>query len=209
MARQSNWERDHLKIFISHISRNRVKAHELGQELKKYQISCFIAHEAIEPTRKWMEEIEAALLNCDMGIALLYKGFHKSDWTDQEIGFIFGRKKLVIGIINGETPYGFLGKYQGINSKGKTIEQLSRDLFTIILRHDKTKKIMSYNLLTRLEKTGNFDTGRENIRLFERIQYWDKTIEKRLLSTMSKNSQIRENFDISKLEVLIKKWSKK
>ncbi|MGY2982675.1 hypothetical protein ACVI1K_000022 [Bradyrhizobium sp. USDA 4508] len=49
------------------------------------------------------------------------KGFHESNWTDQEIGFALGRGVMVVAVNLGRNPYGFIGDMHAL----KTTSQLS------------------------------------------------------------------------------------
>ena len=49
--------------------------------------------------------------------AILTPGFNESKWTDQEVGVAVGRGSLIIPIRKGMNPYGFIGKYQGMQGK--------------------------------------------------------------------------------------------
>lgn len=104
------WEPFHLKLFLSHLSVFKVTTRELQKALCKFGISAFVAHVDIEPTREWQNEIEAGLYSMDALAAILMPGFKESDWTDQEIGVAIGRGVLVIPLIRGLTPYGFISK---------------------------------------------------------------------------------------------------
>jgi hypothetical protein len=85
------WLQNHLRLFVSHLAKRKKEAALLQRSLQSYQISGFIAHMDIEPTKKWQDEIELALSTADALVAMLTPGFHESKWTDQEIGFAMGR----------------------------------------------------------------------------------------------------------------------
>ncbi|MHA7833251.1 MAG: hypothetical protein ACX94A_02090 [Algiphilus sp.] len=55
------WLQGYFRLFLSHVSAIKVRATQLQGVLKTYGISCFVAHEDIEPTRDWQNEIEKAL----------------------------------------------------------------------------------------------------------------------------------------------------
>ncbi len=92
------WEDGFVRLFLSHVSQHKVKVAELKRELSHLGVSSFVAHEDIEPTLEWQNEIERALMSTDALAALLTPEFHESKWTDQEIGFALGRGTLVIPI---------------------------------------------------------------------------------------------------------------
>ena len=61
IAPPSFWEASHFRIFISHVATYKKQARELKIAFKKYGVTSFVAHEDIEPTKKWLDEIQSAL----------------------------------------------------------------------------------------------------------------------------------------------------
>jgi hypothetical protein len=110
--------------------------------LRPYGISSFVAHVDIEPTREWQSEIEAGLQSMDALVAILMPGFNESNWCDQEVGMAVGRGVLVIPIIRGLNPYGFIPKYQGLQAAGKTIAEVAREVFHILATSPRTRSRM-------------------------------------------------------------------
>ena len=69
------WKTSHFRLFISHVSAIKDKASLLQKALLDFDISGFVAHEDIEPTREWMIEIEKALFSMDALAALVTPEF--------------------------------------------------------------------------------------------------------------------------------------
>ena len=136
------WAPFHFKLFLSHLSSFKKTASLLQIALKSYGISGFVAHVDIEPTKEWLEEIEAGLSSMDALAAILMPGFKESSWTDQEVGFAVGRGVLIIPIIRGLDPYGFISKYQGLNAEGKLVTDVAESIFKILSASSKTKEKM-------------------------------------------------------------------
>lgn len=136
------WEPFHLRIFISHLSEFKKTTGQLQAVLRRYGISAFVAHVDIEPTREWMDEIEAGLHSMDALLAILMPGFKESNWTDQEVGVAVGRGVLVIPVIKGLNPYGFISRYQGLDSQGKTVANIANEVFQILVKSPKTRSKM-------------------------------------------------------------------
>lgn len=132
------WEPFHLRLFLSHLSVFKATTGQLQKALRKFGISAFVAHVDIEPTREWQDEIEAGLYSMDALAAILMPGFKESDWTDQEVGVAVGRGVLVIPIIRGLNPYGFISKYQGLNVSGMNVSQVALEIFKILVASPKT-----------------------------------------------------------------------
>lgn len=72
-------------------------------------------------------------------MAILMPGFQESRWCDQEVGFAVGRDVLVIPLRKGLDPYGFIGKYQGIQAQNKTIGDVAEAIFRTLIKSPKTK----------------------------------------------------------------------
>jgi hypothetical protein len=136
------WEPFHFKLFISHLSSFKTTTGQLQAALRKFGISAFVAHVDIEPTREWLDEIEAGLYSMDALAAILMPGFKESNWTDQEVGVAVGRGVLVLPIMRGLEPYGFISKYQGLNANGKTVATVAEEIFRILTSSPKTRAKM-------------------------------------------------------------------
>lgn len=148
------WEPNHFRLFLSHLSTFKKTTGQLQRALLRYGISAFVAHVDIEPTKEWLDEIEAGLYSMDALAALLMPGFKESNWTDQEVGIAVGRGTLVIPVIKGLNPYGFVSKYQGLHAAGKTVATVAKELFEILANSPKTRSRMLFCLTeTTLQST--------------------------------------------------------
>jgi hypothetical protein len=164
------WKPNHFRLFLSHLSSFKVKASQLQSVLLDYGISSFVAHEDIEPTKEWQEEIEKALFSMDALAAILIPDFEKSDWTDQEIGVAIGRDVLVIPMRRGKDPYGFIGKYQGLQSSGKTIGTVSEELYKIIANHPKAKDKMASNIVDQIILSNDSEDAVKKLNLLRVVE---------------------------------------
>ena len=111
---EDNFSPARYTVFISHLTAYKEEAVQLRVDLSWFGITAFVSHEDIEPTTEWQEEIEDALKGAPVFVALLKPSFHESRWCDQEIGFAYAHRKTIIPVIQGEDPYGFIGKIQGV-----------------------------------------------------------------------------------------------
>jgi hypothetical protein len=134
--RDNKW----FRLFLSHISKDKEKATRLRECLKIYGIAAFVAHDDIEPTKKWETEIERGLFAMDAFISMHTPGFSKSIWTQQEIGFAIARGVLVIPLRMGEDPTGFLSKHQALSRGNKTAEVIAKEINAIIEGDPRTKE---------------------------------------------------------------------
>lgn len=121
-----------VRLFISHLSKDRLKAQRLKDCLAQYGIVGFVAHADIQPTLEWQTEIERALLTMDAMVAVHTKGFAESYWTQQEIGFALGRGTKVISLAMGEAPTGFISKHQALLRRGRKAEDVAAEIVSIL-----------------------------------------------------------------------------
>lgn len=129
------WEPYYFKLFISHLGEDKLSAKYLSKKLRSFGISCFVAHEDIEPTKEWEPEIERALFSMDALVAILTPKFGRSNWTDHEVGVAIGREKLVLPLMKGRNPYGLISKYQGLKVHDKTVGEVGRMVFEVLMKN--------------------------------------------------------------------------
>lgn len=182
------WQPNHFRLFLSHISSFKVKTAQLQKILKDYGISSFVAHEDIEPTHEWQDEIETALHSMDALCAILTSKFNESVWTDQEVGFAVGRDVLIIPIRKGMDPYGFIGKYQGMQGDGKTIGQVADGIFKILSNHPKTKDILAGALADQITLAKNEDDAIAKLTLLRTVE----TLSQKHLEKIRENCKENE-----------------
>jgi len=108
------WTDNYFRVFLSHKATYKKETSKLKQELEKYGISAFVAHNDIEPSKEWQNEIEKALLSMDAFVALITEDFYDSEWTNQEIGFSLAFEIPHIYIDLDGNPKGFVAKFQAL-----------------------------------------------------------------------------------------------
>lgn len=182
------WENlNTFKIFLSHKSEAKILAKKLKDYLANYGINCFVAHEDIEPNEIWQNEIERALFSADMLIALLTKGFHNSNWTDQEIGIAIGRKIPIISLRLGIDPYGFIGKFQGLKISNQ------KDFINIVKILMKNKKKIDI-LISKLDNSTSFIESNELFELIKYIVHIENSQIERLIKVYKENVEVNGSF---------------
>ena len=162
------WADGYLRLFISHLSSNKEKMSDLKAHLEQWGISAFIAHEDIEPSREWMNEVEAGLETMDALVAVVEPGFKESDWCVQEVGYALGRKVGIIPLRAGLDPFGFFGKYQGLQIKGRYPKDVSDEIAHLLLKKPKQRKIM----LQGMSKALTSISSKKKIRIIKLLDSW-------------------------------------
>jgi hypothetical protein len=203
------WRKGMLRLFVTHLAIHRDFAAELQAELLNFGVSCFVAHNDIEPTQEWQAQIETALATCDALIALLHDNFHLSNWTDQEIGFAMGRGVPAFSVRFGQDPYGFIGRFQAFNGNGKKSAVLARELFDAYRTNKQTQRRMSEVLVALFEESGSFAEAKARIDYLENLAQWEPSFSTRIRSAVQTNSQVSGSWGVpERVATLIEKWAK-
>lgn len=201
------WVQGQFRVFITHIASQSHLARQIQEGLRVHRISSFVAHEDIVPTSDWQDEIERALRSAHALVALLHKGFHESDWTDQEVGFMLGRDRLVVGVRLGIDPYGFIARSQAISGHGGHATAIAAQLRRILCLNPRTRGEAAESLLQSLEYSRSYDHTRETMAIIEELGIWDASWPERLRATVEENSQVRDEHTApQKIEALIRDW---
>jgi hypothetical protein len=206
----SFWKPGHFRLFLSHLASFKVQTSHLQTALRKYAISSFVAHEDIEPTREWQDEIEAALQTMDALAAILMPGFLESKWCDQEVGFAVGRNSLVIPIRKGLDPYGFIGKFQGIQAQSKTIGEVAEAIFTTLVKSPKTKSKILHALSGAISNATTSEEGIEKVDLLKSLDSIPAEILENLKQQIVDNGRLMESKEfLDNLNAMLSKFNVK
>lgn len=204
------WQKGLFRVFLTHLSVHRGLAAELQEALTDFGISCFVAHNDIEPTSEWQNEIQAALATCDALIALLHQNFHSSWWTDQEIGFAMGRGVPVFSVRFDQDPYGFIGRFQAFDGNGKSAKALAEELFNSYRKNKQTQRRMAEGLVGLFEASYSFVRAKRLISHLEELEVWEPSFSPRLRSAVKDNLQVSGSWGVpERVNQLVKKWDKK
>jgi len=125
------------KVFLSYSHKDRMLAGEIAVFLKAHGVYVFLAHEDIEISKEWRDEIQRNLKSCNILFALITPRFQESVWTNQEAGYMLGRNIQVVPLIVGETnikEFGFLEALQGIKIKEENPERSFEEILSIVAK---------------------------------------------------------------------------
>ena len=202
------WKVGYFKLFLSHLAEFKVQTSKLQKVLKQYGISSFVAHEDIEPSREWQNEIEAGLQTMDAFVAILMPGFKESNWCDQEVGFAVGKGVLIIPVRKKLDPYGFIGKYQGIQSNNKTIGDIADEIFQVIVSSPKTRNKMLTSLSNAISQSTDEKEASEKLCILENITELPIDILERLKEMVIDNKVLMDSKKfIEQINKLFPKYS--
>ncbi len=186
----SFWQAGVFRLFISHTAANKESAHRLKTALADYKVAAFVAHDDIEPTKQWEAEIERALRTMDAMSAIITPDFFQSRWCDQEVGIAIGRGKLVVPLCKEAIPHGFLGKFQGFQTRGLLPSAVAEQLVEILIGHSQSADRMADALVERMATAKNWDTAKRTIALLEKLGRLNNFQVAKLVQSIEANSQV-------------------
>ena len=203
------WKPIYIRAFLSHKAKHKIGAGKLKDELEKYGISCFVAHNDIKPTKEWVQEIENALFSMEVLITLMTEDFHDSDWTDQEVGVAVGRQVLIIPVKIGKDPYGFIGKYQALSGKWENISKMAKAILGVVLDHPSTKERIERASIRAFKHSPSYDTSKYFVsEIFPYFKKLEEAQVQEVISAFNANSQIYGCYAAEeKLPDLLYKWT--
>jgi hypothetical protein len=200
------WSPDRIRVFISHTSAHRAEVGAMARELDGVAFSCFVAHDAIEPSRSWQDVIELALRTCDVVIAYVTPDFSESRWCDQEVGWALGREIVVVPLKVGADPYGFFGSYQALRldttptrTPGQQTIEIARAIAIAVFSEQRPGAgrlipKMAELVVEAFCRSGSFDSTRRRWELLKLIPLsaWTEDHFAALKQAAKENSQVRE-----------------
>jgi hypothetical protein len=181
------WGDSGYRVFLSHKAEAKEETALLKSQLFRLGIAAFVAHEDIEPTMPWQDEIENALASMDAFVALMTEGFHDSHWTDQEVGYSYARAVPLIAVRLGKDPYGFIGKFQALRADWGSA---SIEIAQLLIREPG----MVDAFVHATEICRSFDDGNRLAQLLPNISKLSGDHVDRLIRAFNGNYELRGSF---------------
>ena len=191
------WTEGQLRLFVSHLSSNKARMSALKADLARWGISAFVAHEDIEPSREWMDEVEAGLETMEVMLVVVEPGFKESDWCPQEVGFALGRKIDILPLRAGLDPFGFFGKFQGIQIKGKLPKDVANEIVRLLLKKPKHRD----RLIQCIGKAFSGLQSNHKTEALETLESWSVVTETQMRALLESSSL--SEYERQRLKALI------
>lgn len=190
------WGAFKFRLFLSHLSADKVLVSSLKSELSMRGVSAFVAHDDIEPSLKWKGEIECALRSMHALATILTPDFHASKWTDQEVGWALGRGLLVLPIRMGLDPYGFFGENQGIPGDKKPVAALASEIVRALLVNPQTRGEMKRSIVRSFQSASKWDEAKALKGVILQIDDFNEEDASVLIRACDDNSEVKQAFGV-------------
>jgi len=190
------WKAEEQRIFISHLAASKKSAGALKTALEDYGFACFVAHDDIEPTQEWQDQIALALSTMDALVALLTTGFPESRWTDQEVGVAIGRRVPIVPLKKDIDPYGFIGKYQALTVTGRKAPEVARKIIELLAMKPQISSKISQTLVGQLKKSRSWARSKSLMDLIEKCQQFTPAVIAELKTAVEEDSEVGAAFGV-------------
>lgn len=155
------WKPGCIRLFISHRDGFKVEAQELSDHLLDYGVSAFVAHSSIEPMEKWQKVILQGLETMEIMLAFVTDDFHRSHWTNQEIGYALARGVPIITLKLGiEDPLGFISDTQAVKGDVNDVYSFLPSLYNLLSKKLGNKSRMQSALVEAFVGSPDWDQAR-------------------------------------------------
>lgn len=190
------WQPNQLRLFLSHVARHRVAVSHLKRELDYLGISSFVAHEDIVPSLEWQAEIGVAIRSMQAMAALLTPEFHRSKWTDQEVGMAIASGVLLVPIRLGLAPYAFMAKSQALPGNLAKPKELASAIATVLAKNPSTGDPMAEALVCAVEGANSYLGAMAAAAVIDKAPRLTRSQLRRLEAAVNVNSQVRDAFGV-------------
>lgn len=180
-----------LRVFLSYHHADQKLAGKIRGELETLGVVAFLAHQDINASHEWEDEILRELHRCHAFLPVLTKRFRRSKWTDQETGLAIGHGKVVLPLRVDMNPYGFASRFQAFRFRlGKALKKSCVALFKT-LRADRRLRSRAINsLVYALGASTDFIDSRDKSALLLESSPLSKAQMNEALRVSDKNSQV-------------------
>lgn len=170
----SIWKPGFVRLFVSHKDRYKGAANVLAEALEEFGISCFVAHDTIEPMSEWREEIMRGLDTMEAMLVFLTDDFSGSTWTNQEVGFALGKEVPVISLkLEKSDPPGFISHVQALKGRLESPDEKVEELYGLVSSVVGNSERMSSGLVRAFVASHSFG---EAMNRFDRMERVVKTL---------------------------------
>ena len=182
-----------IRVFISHRDMIKAAAHKLAESLKPFGMSCFVAHDSIEASSQWVNEIMRAMNSMEVFLAMVSANFHDSSFTNQEVGYALARQNdvCIVPILLEEVALeGFLQDIQGIKGAPWIDEGVLNKLVRTIEKNVPKNRVSSALVKALVDSPSFPETMKRYERLRRVATELSPSDEELLIQGFSRNDQL-------------------
>ena len=194
----SIWKPEMVRLFISHRDEYKKEANELAKALEDYGISSFVAHDKIKPMTEWQEEILKGLETMEIMLAFVTSDFHKSVWTNQEVGYALGCDIPVLSLkLEQSDPEGFISGQQALRGRLDYPAASVLGIYKLLSENLEDNGRLQSGVISTFVESPNYAEAKERFdRMSEVIDHLSGDEVVRILDGFAGNPQLYECYHL-------------
>ncbi|WP_370107484.1 toll/interleukin-1 receptor domain-containing protein [Nocardioides sp.] len=155
-----NWKPGYVRLFLSHSAHHKDFIGRVADELAVTGIHGFVAHDTMEVSKPWQQQIEQALRSMQAFVAVIHPEFNDSAWCHQEVGWALGSRVPKFVVRAGMDPKGFIGSDQWPSVHGLNPRKVADEISSWVATVPALGERMVDGLFKALESANNYvDAG--------------------------------------------------
>jgi hypothetical protein len=174
-------------------------------------VRAFLAHDDIEPSEEWDEEIIRELNECAVFIVVLSEESKRSQYVNQEIGFALARQVLILPLKYPLNPWCFLSSIQAMELEYKetfTNSGIKRDvnyhdtaiaIVEKLMRREEFHGAIRRALLRGLKVSSNVVETAAKIRLLKTCESFVDEEADEIICAVLKSEKVSDSFAVPAL----------
>ncbi len=184
-----------IRIFLSYSSKDaNVLAGSIKTNLENFGLEVFVAHDDIEPSTEWQEEIIRNLNSCDIFMPILSTGYPHSEWTDQESGMALALHKCIVPLKIDIMPYGFVAIYQALKFDKNNIDESCNQILSAIINRKEFGEDVKNCLIKSFANSFGFVDANNKSRIIESLENLNANQINEIVRASLINSQIHDGW---------------
>ena len=128
--------------------------------------------------------------------ALLVPDFHKSAWTDQEVGYALARNIPILPLKFGQDPYGFIGRFQALNCINLPPNQIAYEVAKLLISNPSSQNTMADAVARQLLQAGSFARAKLLVELLEMPASLPEATLDQLAKAKAENDQVPDAWGV-------------
>ncbi len=192
----SIWQPGRIRLFVSHRDRHKKKAKELAEALEGYGMSAFLAHDRIEVTATWQNEILKGLDTMEIMLVFATDDLHDSEWTNQEIGFALCRGIPILSLkLQNADPKGFIRDKQALRGDLQDPAASAPRIYKLVAKKLDNKDRLQSALISAFISSSCFEEAKKRFqRLNKAVDSISEEEAQRIIDGFKENDQLHNAF---------------
>jgi len=200
-----HWPEHGLRIFVSHVSGERERLGALRAHFAECSVNFFLAHDDISPGLSWSAVLQQALNEMDAFVSVHSSGYAISPWCNQEAGFALARNVMMISVLDGKPPCGFLNPPQGQRWHKEKDKQLLNDLMQQFSKDLRTSHKASESLSSSLKRVPSYNSADNILAKLDDCTEISESAALNIRSAYKFNDQVSGSTSLDRINQLLAK----